>query len=250
MDESRHHPWTTQAFGLSLISAALVVVLVLTFLLFEGEDAGILVVIAAVVFAATVLVRRVDQTWAKALGLVATLLSLGGFFLAFGVFQLFSPIEFVVGLAYVFGVFLSLGGGISAIRAGRKSGGSARGGRLRKGVAVFIGAAAVVSVVGFFLTREAVSDAEAAGATTIGMENFEFVPNSSIVRSDGKLLIRNSDAFVHDFTLDELGLFVSLGPGSESLLDLNGLALGTYDYFCSLHTNNGEGMTGTVTIEG
>ena len=40
------------------------------------------------------------------------------------------------------------------------------------------------------------------------------------------------------------------GQGSETLVDLSAAAPGTYDYFCSLHTDDaGEGMTGTITIE-
>ncbi|MEE8405611.1 MAG: hypothetical protein V3S32_00510 [Acidimicrobiia bacterium] len=53
----------------------------------------------------------------------------------------------------------------------------------------------------------------------------------------------------HDFTLEELDIYVYFGPGSEALVDLSAASPGTYPYFCSLHSDGTEGMRGTVTIE-
>ena len=113
-----------------------------------------------------------------------------------------------------------------------------------------IGIAAVVSVTGFLLTKESVDDSESAGATALEMAKFEFNPGSSDVSVDGKLLIQNTDPFVHDFTLDALDIAVTVGPGSETLVDLSGLAPGTYGYVCSLHTDGDTGMTGSLIISG
>ena len=82
------------------------------------------------------------------------------------------------------------------------------------------------------------------------MVKFEFDPGSSALPVDGKLLIQNSDPFVHDFTLDDLDIAVSIGPGSEALVDLTGLTAGTYDYICSLHSDGETGMVGTIVISG
>jgi plastocyanin len=82
------------------------------------------------------------------------------------------------------------------------------------------------------------------------MVKFEFNPGSSAVPVDGTLLIRNSDSFVHDFTLDALDVAVTVGPGSETLVDLSGHATGTYVHICSLHSDGETGMIGTITVSG
>ena len=243
---------TTQVFGLVLISAALLVLVILSLLLLDGEDAGFFGVITAVAVVVTVVVWRFDTVWARILGVVATLgATMTMFWLAFGLFQPFSPIEFVVGLMFLLGVLLSLVGGIMALVSGRRGdAGPTRGEtRLRTGVMGLIGVAALISVVGFFFTRESVSEAEAAGATTLNMVNFEFDPSTSSISSGGKLLVANTDAFAHDFTLEELDIYVYFGPGSDALVDLSGAAPGTYDYICSIHSDGTDGMRGTVTIE-
>lgn len=242
---------TTQVFGLALISIALVTLAVLDIVLFGGEDVAFFGSVAALLVVVTFVVYRFDKTWARVLGLAFTLLAaVGLFFLAFGIFQVFSPVEFIVGLLFVFGVFIALIGGIRAITAARRGdeGPTEAETRLRTRVLSIIGVAAVISIVGFFFTRESVSGADAAGAVALEMTNFEFEPFSSSVPAEGKLLVHNADAFVHDFTLEALEIDVTVGPGSEALVDLSGAAPGTYDYFCSLHSDGTEGMRGTVTI--
>jgi plastocyanin len=242
----------TQTFGLVLISAALLVAVVLTLVLFDGEDIAFILVPTVAAAGAAFITWRFDNQWARAVGIVGTILSLGAFFLAFGLFHLFSPIEFVVALTYVLGFFMSLVGAVRALLAGRKGQQvpANSGGRLRTTVLAVIGVAAVVSVTGFLLTKESVDDSESAGATALEMVKFEFDPGSSSLPVDGKLLIQNNDPFVHDFTFDAMDIAVTVGPGSETLVDLSGLAAGTYDYVCSLHSDGETGMVGTITISG
>lgn len=159
----------------------------------------------------TVVVWRFDKAWARALGVMATLGAMVTmFWLAFGLFQVFSPIEFIVGLVFLLGVVLSLVGGIMALFSRKKgdTGPTKRETRVRKGTMGLIGVAAVISVVGFLFTRENVSEAEASGATALEMANFEFDPFTTSMPSGGKLLVANSDAFAHDFTLEELDIYV------------------------------------------
>jgi hypothetical protein len=118
-----------------------------------------------------------------------------------------------------------------------------------------LGIAAAISLVGFGLTRTTVAAVDAAGATELDMVAFEFEPHDSVLLADGRLLIHNSDAFAHDFTLEENDLYTYIGPGGEAVVDLIGLSPGEYEYFCSLHTfetedGEREGMTGILTIEG
>jgi hypothetical protein len=95
-DTERTAHSTTQVLGLGLITAALLAVVVLTLILFDGDDVAIFAVLATVGAVVTFLVWRFDKLWARILGMVATVvLGLGAFFLAFGLFQPFSPIEWL-----------------------------------------------------------------------------------------------------------------------------------------------------------
>jgi plastocyanin len=243
---------STQTFGLALIATVFLAAVILALIVFGGEEVTMFAILTAIVGGAAFVTWRFDTQWARALGLVGTVLALGGFFLGFGIFQVFSPIEFVLGLAYVTGWVLSLVGGIRAILASRKdrTGPSLRESRTPVVVLGVIGVAAVVSVAGFLVTRQTVSAEEAAGATEIDMTNFEFEPGTSSLAAGATILVKNSDPFAHDFTLDEFDISERLGPGSEVLIDLAGVTPGTYTYFCSLHSDGGEGMIGTIVIDG
>lgn len=251
-DRQRAAHATTQTFGLALVTAALLAVVILTLVLFDGDDIVMFAILTAIVGGVAFLTWRFDTQWARALGLVATVISLGGFFLGFGLFQIFSPIEFVLALVYVLGVLLSLVAGIMAIVAGarHKVGPSPRETRIPVVALGLIGIAAVVSIAGFLVTRQTVSADEAAGATQIDMVAFEFSPESSTLPAGSTILVKNADPFTHDFTLDALDIAESVGPGGEVIIDLSTAAPGTYDYVCTLHTSEGEGMIGSIVIEG
>lgn len=250
--EGRTAHAATQTFGLLLLVATVVGVLVVGIIAFDGEDVGAFAVAGLVVAGAAFATWRFDRQWARWTGVAASVISLGGFFFAFGLFQIFSPVEFGLGITYVLGVVLSLVGGIRALRAGRRGAIEAVGahGRVQRRIVTVVGALVVVSVVGLFVTRETVSEADAAGAVVIDMVKFEFEPQAVTVPAGGKLLVRNSDPFVHDFTLDDLGIEVTVGPGSETIVDVNELAPGSYDYFCSLHSDGSTGMMGSFVVSG
>ena len=243
---------TTQTVGLATITAAFVAVVVVSLTLLDGDEVGIFIGLMVLVGAATLVTWRFDTQWARAIGLVGTVISLSGFFFAFGLFHVFSPIEFIAAVAYVMGVVLSLVGGIRAIIASRKGkeGATLAEQRLPVVIAGIVGVAAVVSISGFLVTRQDVSDSEAAGAELIEMTKFEFAPDPSAVPTNATLLVRNSDPFVHDLTIETLDVFVSVGPGSSALVELGDAPAGTYDYFCSLHWDGTSGMAGTLVIEG
>ena len=243
---------TTQTFGLTLVAASFVSVLVLSLLFLGSDELAPFIVLAVILGSAALLTWRVDTTWSKAIGLVASTLALGGFFLGFGLFQIFSPFEFVVAIAYVGGWVLSLVGGIRAIVSRRKgrlgrTAGEARLPSIALGVIVV---AAAVSIAGFYATRQTVSEADTAGATTIEMVNFEFDPGTVSMRLPGTAVVHNSDPFVHDIVIDELGISETVGPGGTILVDFSGATPGTYEFVCTLHSSGGEGMTGVLEIGG
>ncbi len=251
MDGERATHSSVQTLGLMMVAGGLL--FVVAFLLVRGdtEDVAFLGIIAGVALVAALVVWRWDATWARVVGLLGTLfVGASAFWFAFGVFQPFSPLEFIVGLLFLLGILLALIWGVMALVAGIKgrTGQTTGDDRLRKWVPSAIAVLSVVSIVGFFATRQTVSADEAAGATLLDMVDFEFAPED--VATDGRLLIHNSDPFAHDFTLDELDIYSYVGPGSEVIVDLTGAAPGTYDFVCSLHTDpsTGEGMIGQVSI--
>lgn len=238
----------TQAFGLTLMAGVMIAVTILTPLLTDSEDS--FWPVAAIATVVTWVVWQFDGVWARILGTLAV--GVSAFFLAFGVFQVFSPIEFILGLAFFLGFFISLIAGIMALVASRKGkvAPTPRAKRFRQGILGLLGVASVISIVGFFLTQTTVSDAEAQGTATLEMTNFNFEPQTTSVFSGQGLLIVNNDAFAHDFTLDDFDIYTYFGPGSEAVVDLSSVPPGTYDYFCSLHSEGDDPMTGIITVEG
>lgn len=252
-DRERVKYGSLEGLGLALLSVALVTVMILLVVLGDTGELGFFGVITAVSLVVTVIAWRVDATWARALGLLGAVVVFGTvFFLGFGIFQIFSPVEFVVGLLIVSGFLLALIGGVMALVTGlRDRRGPARVERpLRNLVLGTIAVASVVSVVGFIATRESVSASEAGDATAVEMVDFEFNPDA--ISTDGRVLVHNSDPFAHDFTIDALDVSTYVGPGSDALVDLSSAAPGTYDLVCTLHVNpsTGEGMVGQVTVQG
>lgn len=242
----------TQAFGIALIAGSLAVFFVGTLLLGSPGDALPAIVLALVAGLVAWTVWRVDKLWAVIVGLVVTLAAtLAMFFQVFGIFHPFSPVEFIAGLLFLFGVVFALVGGIGGLRKRNRATGPGKTSLVvRRVVMVFLGLSMVVSIGGFLTTRTTVSAADAAGAISVDMANFEFDPSSPAVTSGQKLLLTNSDAVVHDFTLDEYDIKVTVGPGSEAIVDLSDLPQGRYQFYCSLHSDGISGMAGAISVEG
>lgn len=243
---------TTQLFALVLLTVAAVGATIVGMLFTEGE--GTFIPNTLIIGVVTWIVWRFDRTWATIVGILGTLATfLGLWFLAFGLFQPFSPIEFIVGLLLVLGFLISLVAGIMVLvaRARKRPDPTSDGGRFRKTVMGVLGVLAVVSITGFVFTRTSVSEGEAEGAVALEMTKFEFSPEATTVSQGQNLLVTNSDPFAHDFVLEEYDISEYVGPGNEGIVDLSGVPAGAYQYFCSFHTDpaTGEGMTGELIVE-
>lgn len=251
-DRSPTRRMPTQAFGIALIAGSFAVFFLGTLLFGSPEDALPAVVLAAVVGLLAWTVWRVDKPWAVIVGLVLTLAAaFAMFFQVFGIFHPFSPVEFIGGLLFLFGVVSALVGGSRGLRKQNRDTGPGRTSLMtRRVVLIVLGVGMVFSIGGFLTTRTSVSAADAAGAVTVDMANFEFDPSAPSIMSGQKLLLTNSDAVVHDFTLDEYDIHVTVGPGSEAIVDLSALPQGRYQFYCSLHFDGVDGMAGTITVGG
>lgn len=243
---------SSQVFGLGLLALSFAIAVPVGFIFLDAASGLFALLIAVVVGAVAYMIWRSGKLWAKILGLVVAVgtAATGAIYQAFGVFQPFSPIEFVIGLLILLGYLYSVfGGTIAVVRHRSDRPASTLSGRLRQATLALIAVGAVVSIVGFGFTRDTVAEAQASQATLVDMGGFEYLPEDVITAQGQPLLFTNTDAWAHDFTLEQFDLYVFFGPGSEALMDLSALPPGTYGFFCSLHTFDGEGMVGTLTIE-
>jgi plastocyanin len=234
----------TGLLGLGLITGTLLVFLGLVLTQFP-EEAGFVVPLLAGAAVATALVWRFDTTWARIVGVVATLaLALMMFWVAFGLAHPASFFDFVPAVAFLLGVGLSLFGNIAAIVQRRKDHIDVRAQpteRHLEQVAIGIVVLAVlVSGVMSFLGRESVDAAAAADAVEVEMTGFEFEPAQIEATAGGQLLVHNSDAFVHDIAVPDLGIdAVTVTPGSQVLVDVPAEA-GVYNVYCTLHSDTSD----------
>jgi plastocyanin len=209
-----------------------------------ADARGFVLTLLAIAVVGTALVWRFDAIWARLLGILACLGV--AFLMSFAVFGLLHPasfIEFVAAVTFVLGVPLALVGNILAMvqrRRGNLATAATSGERhVVQAVAGIVALAVVVSGALALIARESVDETLAANATEVEMSGFEFDPEVIEVVSGDQVLVRNRDAFTHDFTVPDLDLEATVGPGNEVLLDVEGAA-GTYVVYCTLHSDTGD----------
>lgn len=225
-----------------------------------GEDLGFFATMIGVPAITAVLVLRFG-TWAKVLGILVSIAAgLSMFWMAFGLGFPTAFADFTPGLALVLGVFAGLGGSVAAIVAGRRGQlAPAAAGSERRGIIILtgiVGLAAVVSL-GLDLSSGATVAAEEATATST-MRDFLFAEETITVQAgeESKVLVHNSDPFVHDFAVPALGVEpVVVGPGEAALVTIAAAEPGTYTIYCTLHSDTDapdggeDGMAATLVVE-
>jgi plastocyanin len=208
-----------------------------------GDDAVFFALPIAAGLGGAWLVRRPRTIW-KVVGIVlGVLIALMLFWTAFGLAEPTSFFDFVPGLLIVPGVLITLVAGIASIRSPKRGGASVRaaeGGERKAmtvvlaGVAVLAAVSAVLSVTG----RESVSEADAANAdVVVDLKDFEFDQDSYDLAGGGTILVKNSDPFLHTFTIEALDVDVEITPGSEKLITVPSEP-GTYILYCRPHTGD------------
>lgn len=90
---------------------------------------------------------------------------------------------------------------------------------------------------------------EATETITVEMHDIYFVPTEITIPADTpvKFEFHNLGAALHDFTIDALGIHVSLNPGESAELTVD-VPAGTYEYYCSVPGHKAAGMVGTLTV--
>jgi len=112
---------------------------------------------------------------------------------------------------------------------------------------------AVSSAVVTFVARST-ADVSRADAQ-VALEDFSFDVGDAeglIVEGGDTVYVANEDPFRHTFTVDDLGIDVAFGPGSQQLIEIPAQP-GTYTLYCRPHTSNPDDpaeddMTTTLTV--
>ena len=244
------HPKTryTRVAALGLLMMAATPVLFLVGGMLAGMDLG--EVIAFMSGGIVVGLLGAGAIWrlgllGRILGVVTSLVLTGAlFWVAFGLGQPSSFLDFSGAAMFVVGFLMALPGSIASLIAhprGHVAVEATTGEhRIMRGALVVVAAAMVLSGVLTLTTRGSVDAASAAGATPVVMQNFKFSPASydGAAGENTKLLVHNSDAFMHNFAVPVLGIkAVNIPPGSEAVFTVTGDA-GTYAIYCTLHSSD------------
>ncbi len=185
--------------------------------------------------------RKVGIVWLGVVSLALLVMNAG--FIPDALMHPESPADFVPVSMLTVGGLLAVTATIPAFRAAR---GRTRISALPKvlgGVAV----ALVVTSVGASMVARGMitSDAPAAGSTVVEMEDFAFGPQTiSAENGEVSLYLTNNDSVRHTFTVDELGVDVSIAPGQSRQIRFDADA-GEYRFYCKPHD---PGMEGDLVV--
>ena len=117
-----------------------------------------------------------------------------------------------------------------------------------RGVAVVVAVLVVVSAIVTLAARDTVQKADRAGAIEVLMKTTEFRTAQLDAKAGEtvRLVLKNDDLYIHTFTIDELGIDVTVGPRGEKALSISPRNTGTFEYKCTIPGH--ESMTGTLTL--
>jgi plastocyanin len=258
-DTSLHARWSRFA-ALGLFMVGLAAFLLVGAVLIWGLDAEgqlpFFIALIAVPWVGAYLVDRYG-TWSKIVAIVIALLAVGMmFWTAFGLGLPGSFFDFVPGVLVVPGAVVAIVGAVAAMVAKRRGHVSARpdGGERRaiQIVVAVVVALAAISAVMSVAGRQTVDATDASA--TVDFKNFEFDSAGYEAPGGSQIVVTNDDPFTHTFTIDALGIDVTLGPNDQALVDLPATT-GTFIVYCKLHTSDPDhptpdDMASTFTIAG
>lgn len=224
---------------LELSGALLLVIAILAFRLdAEGEHVFLLIV-GCVMLAGAALAWRFG-TWAKIVGIVAAVLpAFALFWTAFGIEAFPSFFDFMPALLVIPGAVLAVVGYIASIVAGRRGHRTSRATEgERTAIRAALAVVAVVALVTGALTIAGRSSVDASRAdVAISASDFEFRAERLSVARGSTILVKNSDPFLHTFTIDALRIDETLTPGESVLVKIPDEA-GSYIFYCRPHTED------------
>jgi uncharacterized cupredoxin-like copper-binding protein len=89
-----------------------------------------------------------------------------------------------------------------------------------------------------------------ASAQTVTSFDIYFEPKEVTIpaNTDVTFTLPNDGVSAHDFSIDELGIQVSLPPGETQSVVINAPP-GSYEYYCNVPGHKEAGMVGTLVVE-
>jgi len=83
-----------------------------------------------------------------------------------------------------------------------------------------------------------------APTQTVQLQDFDFSPTCIGAPAGTRLVLQNTGAAKHTFTVRNTSIDVSVDPGAGSEVQLTGIAPGTYPVVCTIHPQ----MTATLVV--
>ena len=85
----------------------------------------------------------------------------------------------------------------------------------------------------------------------IEASEFKYEPADLAISSAGSSTISlvNKGFVEHDFTIDELEFQIAVAVGETSEGTLTDVAVGSYEFYCTIPGHKAAGMVGTLTVE-
>jgi plastocyanin len=160
--------------------------------------------------------------------------------------------DFVPSMIGLVGALIVLASGIMALRQTRAHALRYDSLPVERAVAgaVVVGLAALAVIAGALTIsgRSTVSAEEKVGALPLRMHKTEFEPEQidAAAGEAPRIVVTNDDAFLHTFTMDDFDIDVTVGPGSEKLVELPSLDAGSYTYQCEVAGH--ESMKGALEV--
>lgn len=256
----RAGPWVhTATLGLLLMVGTALMLgagVVVDGVLFEGDLIPFLAVLVALLLCGAAL------AWSGGRRRLIVAVAIAGLvFVAFlgdavsGVTKPGAFLDFAPNIMFLVGAPLAIGAGtLAVVRHGQYPHATLRvEQRVQLVVLAGLAAALLISAVLAVMSRTTVAATDREGAAEVVAERWEFEPSTVDVVAGGGVVVRNADVVTHTFTVDELGIDVEVGPGSEVRTTLAESApVGTYAFYCIPHseaaTAGREGMIGTLTV--
>lgn len=206
-----------------------------------GDDAAFLVSLIVVPWVGALLVWRFG-TWSKVVAIVIGLAGAGAmFWTAFGLAEPTSFFDFVPGLLVIPGAVIAIVGSVAAIVAARRGHVSVtREGGERRATTAIVAVVGVLAVLSGVLTLTSRTTVDATDAAlTVHLADFAYEQDAYSVAGGSTVAVRNDDPFLHTFTIDALGIDLTLGPRSSETVEIPAEA-GTYVVYCRPHTATPE----------
>ncbi len=92
---------------------------------------------------------------------------------------------------------------------------------------------------------------EGASAVAVTLDDFTISP-AQVVIAEGEptnLIVTNTGAVPHDFSVPDLGISVVVPPGETVTTGVPAQPIGTYDTVCTVPGHASIGMVGTLVVE-